>query len=92
MILAVDGWVLFVTGIHEEATEDDIYELFEEYGSIQSLDLPLNRRTGYVKGYAVLDYKTFAEARSARNALHKANLLERIIRVNFAFKVPPRKK
>mmetsp|Transcript_26810 Transcript_26810/g.51983 ORF Transcript_26810/g.51983 Transcript_26810/m.51983 type:complete len:92 (-) Transcript_26810:264-539(-) len=89
---SVDGWVLFVTGIHEEATEDDIYELFEEYGSIQSLDLPLNRRTGYVKGYAVLDYKTFAEARSARNALHKAKLLERIIRVNFAFKVPPRKK
>lgn len=46
---AMEGWVVVVSNIHEEALEDDVLDVFSEYGKVRDLHLNLDRRTGYVK-------------------------------------------
>jgi len=53
------------------------------------MHLNLDRRTGYVKGYAFVEYGRLEEAQNARAKLNGSKVLESTIVVDFAFKQSP---
>jgi len=82
---SIEGWVIIVTNLNEEAQEEDIREAFGEYGSIKNIHLNLDRRTGFCKGYALIEYRTKSEAQDAINVMEGSELLGKNIHVDWAF-------
>lgn len=64
-----------------------MHEAFSEFGEIKNIYMNLDRQTGFVKGYALIEYKTKREAQAAIDAMNGAELLTQNVVVDYAFKV-----
>ncbi|BGP49480.1 hypothetical protein JCM10450v2_005371 [Rhodotorula kratochvilovae] len=85
---SIEGWIIIVTNVHEEANEDDLMDRFSDYGTVKNLHLNLDRRTGYVKGYALVEYETKAEAEKAIAEAPQEPFLEKVLACDYAFVQP----
>ncbi|KAF1981666.1 RNA-binding domain-containing protein [Aulographum hederae CBS 113979] len=91
-IRSTEGWSVMVTGIHEDCPEEDLHDFFDNFGAVKNLFMPTDRRTGYTKGYALVEYATVEEAMVAVQSAPKEELFERTLHVDFAFVRPPQEK
>ena len=86
---SLGGWVVFVRGIHEEAIQDDILDKFVEHGEVKSIQMNTDRRTGLIKGYALVQYEKFEDAKNAIEKLNDTKIYGKKISVDWAFTKDP---
>ena len=77
--------MIFVRGVHDEACEDDVLDKFNDYGKVRSINLNLDRQTGFAKGYALIEYATQREAEAAITGMNGQQLLGEEVRVTWTF-------
>jgi RNA recognition motif-containing protein len=75
---------IYVGNLSFQATEDDLKEVFAEYGEVSRVSLPTDRETGRKRGFAFVEMSSEAQEDSAIAELDGAEWLGREIRVNKA--------
>lgn len=74
---------IYVGNFPYEITEDQLREMFEQHGTLHSLDLIKDRETGRSRGFAFIEMDE-QEAQAAIAALDGVELGGRTLRVNEA--------
>jgi RNA recognition motif-containing protein len=75
---------IYVGNLSFQATEEDLREVFAEYGEVSRVSLPTDRETGRKRGFAFVEMKEETQEDQAIAELDGAEWLGREIRVNKA--------
>ena len=75
---------IYVGNLHYEISEDQLKEIFEEYGEVTSTKIINDRETGRSKGFGFVEMGNEDEANKAISELNDAELKGRNMRVNQA--------
>ena len=79
---------IYVGNLPFSATENDMKELFSEYGEVSSVNLVVDRQTNRSKGFAFVEMESGAD--EAIDALNQTDMGGRALNVNEARPKPPR--
>jgi len=75
---------LIIRNLARSISEDEIQNLFEEYGKVQSCNLVLDKVTGKSKGFAFVEMPNPGEAKAAMKNLNGKDIVHSKIRVKKA--------
>jgi RNA recognition motif-containing protein len=75
---------LFVGNLSFHTTEDDLQQVFAEYGEVLDLKIMQDRETGRSRGFGFVTMGNADEAKKAMDALDGTELDQRTLRVNEA--------
>ena len=75
---------IYVGNLSYQVTQEDLSEVFAEYGSVKRIQLPTDRETGRLRGFAFVEMGTEAEETAAIEALDGAEWMGRDMKVNKA--------
>ena len=73
---------IYVGQLPFDVTENDLKELFSEFGEIASINLVMDRYSGRPRGFGFVDMPSNAEADTAIKALNKSMFKGKEIKVN----------
>jgi RNA recognition motif-containing protein len=75
---------LFVGSLPYSTTEEDLQKLFEQYGTVESAVIIMDRATNRSKGFGFVEMSTEDEAQAAIDGLNETEIEGRKIIVNIA--------
>ncbi|MBD2438168.1 RNA-binding protein [Nostoc sp. FACHB-110] len=75
---------IYVGNLSYEVTQDALNSVFAEYGSVKRIQIPTDRETGRLRGFAFVEMGSDAEETAAIDALDGAEWMGRDLKVNKA--------
>ena len=75
---------IYVGNLSFDVTQDDLNQVFTEYGTVKRVQLPTDRETGRPRGFGFVEMGTDAEEDAAIEALDGAEWMGRALKVNKA--------
>jgi RNA recognition motif-containing protein len=75
---------IYVGNLSYEVAQEDLSDVFAEYGSVKRVQLPTDRETGKMRGFAFVEMASDAEEEAAITALDGAEWMGRALKVNKA--------
>ena len=75
---------IYVGNLSYEVSQEDLSEVFNEYGTVKRIHIPSDRETGRPRGFAFVEMESEANEDKAIEALDGAEWMDRQLRVNKA--------
>ena len=75
---------IYIGNLSYEVNQEDLSEVFAEYGTVKRVHIPTDRETGRVRGFAFVEMESEANEDTAIEALDGAEWMSRQLRVNKA--------
>jgi len=75
---------IYVGNLSYEVSQEDLGEVFSEYGSVQRIYIPKDRETGRVRGFAFVEMQNESDEDKAIEALNGTTWMDRELKVNKA--------
>ncbi|MBW4621608.1 MAG: RNA-binding protein [Cyanosarcina radialis HA8281-LM2] len=75
---------IYVGNISYQVNQEDLSQVFAEYGTVKQVQIPTDRETGRPRGFGFVEMSTDAEEVAAIEALDGAEWMGRELKVNKA--------
>ncbi|MGV2829822.1 RNA recognition motif domain-containing protein [Myxosarcina sp. GI1(2024)] len=75
---------IYVGNLSYEINQEDLNEVFAEYGTVKRVHLPTDRATGRLRGFAFVEMESEGDEDKAIQALDGAEWMDRNLKVNKA--------